>query len=134
MLTVNVCEHDGSPILKLARDVRLNGKTRSRFRVLPLLCRVTADYLPLLRAGYSDRQSPLKDTASRKRQAKQFELQRVREDSRQRRCNPTGPLTMVDSPHWTSNTPIDPGWYWYRGRLHRRWVFRTARGSLWGKA
>ena len=26
--------------------------------------------------------------------------------------------------HWTSNTPIDPGWYWYRAPAHRALMLR----------
>ena len=31
---------------------------------------------------------------------------------------------MVTSTHWTSDTPIDPGWYWYRARSHRALMVR----------
>ncbi len=33
-------------------------------------------------------------------------------------------MTMVSSTHWTSNTPIEPGWYWFRGRSHRALMLR----------
>jgi len=25
---------------------------------------------------------------------------------------------MENHPHWTSDTPVDTGWYWYRDQLH----------------
>ncbi len=31
---------------------------------------------------------------------------------------------MVSSTHWTPDTPIDPGWYWYRARSHRALMLR----------
>ena len=30
----------------------------------------------------------------------------------------------VNSTHWTCDTPIDPGWYWYRARSHRAQMLR----------
>ena len=33
-------------------------------------------------------------------------------------------LLMLHSPHWTSDTPIDPGWYWYRAPSHRATMLR----------
>ncbi len=33
-------------------------------------------------------------------------------------------MTNVHSTHWTSDTPIDPGWYWYRARSHRALMVR----------
>ena len=33
-------------------------------------------------------------------------------------------MTMADYPHWTSDTPIDKGWYWYRDRLHPAMMLR----------
>ncbi len=33
-------------------------------------------------------------------------------------------MTNVHSTHWTSDTPIDPGWYWYRARSHRALMLR----------
>ena len=30
----------------------------------------------------------------------------------------------MKSTHWTSDTPIDPGWYWYRARSHRAVMLR----------
>jgi len=30
----------------------------------------------------------------------------------------------VKSTHWTSDTPIDPGWYWYRARSRRAVMLR----------
>ncbi len=33
-------------------------------------------------------------------------------------------LPMVSSTHGTSDTPIDPGWYWYRARSHRAQMLR----------
>ena len=32
--------------------------------------------------------------------------------------------TNVNTAHWTSDTPIEPGWYWYRSRLHRALMLR----------
>ena len=31
---------------------------------------------------------------------------------------------MVSSTHWTSDTPIEPGWYWFRARSHRALMVR----------
>ena len=33
-------------------------------------------------------------------------------------------MTMVSPTHWTSDTPIDPGWYWYRALSHRALTLR----------
>jgi len=33
-------------------------------------------------------------------------------------------LRIVNYPHWTSDTPIDAGWYWYRDRLHPAMMIR----------
>ena len=49
--------------------------------------------------------------------------------------NPSGPryfgaqapnrrVTMVNSTHWTSDAPIEPGWYWYRPRPHSEQILR----------
>ncbi len=27
-------------------------------------------------------------------------------------------------PHWTSDTPIKPGWYWYKEQSHRALMLR----------
>ena len=32
---------------------------------------------------------------------------------------------MVNSTHWTTDTPIDPGWYWYRARAYRALMLRV---------
>ncbi len=32
--------------------------------------------------------------------------------------------TNVNTAHWTSDTPIEPGWYWYRARSHRALMLR----------
>ena len=32
--------------------------------------------------------------------------------------------TNVNTAHWTSETPIDPGWYWYRAKSHRAVMLR----------
>ena len=32
--------------------------------------------------------------------------------------------TNVNTAHWTSETPIDPGWYWYRAKSHRALMLR----------
>ena len=37
---------------------------------------------------------------------------------------------MVDPPRWTSVTPIDRGWYWYRDRLHRPMMLRIDERSI----
>ena len=39
-------------------------------------------------------------------------------------------LLMLDSPHWTSNTPVDPGWYWYRAPSHRATMLRIDECSV----
>ena len=39
-------------------------------------------------------------------------------------------MTMVSSTHWTSDTPIDPGWYWYRARSHRALMLRIDEDGL----
>jgi len=31
---------------------------------------------------------------------------------------------MVDYPHWTADTPVDTGWYWYRDRSHPAMMLR----------
>ena len=31
---------------------------------------------------------------------------------------------MVGHPHWTSDTPINTGWYWYKDRLHPTMMLR----------
>ncbi len=33
-------------------------------------------------------------------------------------------MTNVHSTHWTSDTPIDPGWNWYKARSHRALMVR----------
>ena len=30
----------------------------------------------------------------------------------------------VNLTNWTSDTPIDPGWYWYKARSHRTQMLR----------
>ena len=37
---------------------------------------------------------------------------------------------MVRSTHWTPDTPIDPGWYWYRARSHRALMLRIGENGL----
>lgn len=37
---------------------------------------------------------------------------------------------MMDSPHWTSDIPVDTGWYWYRDRLHRAMMIRIDEHSV----
>ena len=37
---------------------------------------------------------------------------------------------MVNYPHWTSDTPIDTGWYWYRDRLHPAMRLRIDKHSV----
>ncbi len=37
---------------------------------------------------------------------------------------------MVSSTYWTSDTPIDPGWYWYRARSHRALMLRIDEHGL----
>ncbi len=37
---------------------------------------------------------------------------------------------MVNYPHWTSDTPIDTGWYWYRDRLHSALMLRIDEHSV----
>jgi len=33
-------------------------------------------------------------------------------------------MTNGHSTHWTSDAPIDPGWYWFRARSHRASMVR----------
>ena len=55
--------------------------------------------------------------------------------------NPSGPryfeaqarnrrVTTVNSTHWTSETPIQPGWYWYRARPHHALMLRIDNHGL----
>ena len=37
---------------------------------------------------------------------------------------------MAGQPHWTSRAPVDPGWYWYRDRLHRAMMLRINEDSV----
>ncbi len=30
----------------------------------------------------------------------------------------------MNSTHWTSDTPIEPGWYWFRARSYRALMVR----------
>ncbi len=32
--------------------------------------------------------------------------------------------TNVNTMHWKSDTPIDPGWYWYKSKSHRALMLR----------
>ena len=33
-------------------------------------------------------------------------------------------LSNVNHTHWTSDTPIEPGWYWYREQSYRAIMLR----------
>ncbi|MDA0992532.1 MAG: hypothetical protein O3A13_02735 [Proteobacteria bacterium] len=37
---------------------------------------------------------------------------------------------MLKSPHWTSETPNNPGWYWYRAPSHRAAMLRIDEHSV----
>ena len=37
---------------------------------------------------------------------------------------------MVSSTHWTSDTPIEPGWYWFRVRSHSALMIRIDEHGL----
>jgi hypothetical protein len=37
---------------------------------------------------------------------------------------------MHKQPHWTSNTPIDPGWYWYRAPSYPAKMLRIDEHSV----
>ncbi len=37
---------------------------------------------------------------------------------------------MANSTHWTAETPIQPGWYWYRARAHRALMLRIDEHGL----
>ena len=39
--------------------------------------------------------------------------------SRETRTN-----AKVNTTHWTSDTPLNPGWYWYRAKSHRALMLR----------
>ena len=37
---------------------------------------------------------------------------------------------MHKTPHWTSNTPVEPGWYWYRAPSHTAEMLRIDEHSV----
>ena len=37
---------------------------------------------------------------------------------------------MLNSPHWSSDTPIDAGWYWYIAPSHRATMLRIDERSV----